>query len=76
MADLTAYFDESGTHGADYVVIAGFLGNTSAWNSLTERWTSALKDHNIPFLRLSGLRRRRNFSPEAPGTALVGVKVS
>jgi Protein of unknown function (DUF3800) len=34
---LTAYFDESGTHGVDLTVMAGFLGDARQWRKFEKR---------------------------------------
>ena len=42
MAVLTAYFDESGTHGQDACVVAGFLGNDAQWQAMAADWIPSL----------------------------------
>jgi hypothetical protein len=43
MAVLTAYFDESGVHGADSCVVAGFVGNDAQWQAMAAEWIPAIK---------------------------------
>ncbi len=43
MAVLTAYFDESGVHGQDACIVAGFLGNDAQWQAMIADWIPALK---------------------------------
>jgi hypothetical protein len=39
---LTAYMDESGIHGDDWCVVAGFLGTDEQWGHLADEWKIAL----------------------------------
>lgn len=53
---LHAYFDETGTHGADRVLIAGWLGPLRAWEIAEKRWEQALGDLQSPPFHYSPMR--------------------
>jgi hypothetical protein len=42
---LSAYFDDSGTHGdAEIIVMAGFIGTEEQWKPFDEAWATKLKN--------------------------------
>ena len=41
---LGAYFDDSGTHGGDIVLVAGFFGYVNQWNHFSNLWAKKLAD--------------------------------
>ena len=61
MALLTGYFDESGIHGADVCVVAGFIGNDAQWQSFIGEWVPAIR----PAQNLHMKKLRWNQHPEA-----------
>lgn len=53
---LTAYYDESGTHGGSpATVLAGFVGDSNDWVDFDIEWSKVLKKHGITHLRAKHL---------------------
>lgn len=69
MALLTGYFDESGVHGADACVVAGFVGNDAQWQALAADWIPAIKPAKN--LHLRTLRWKQH--PEAVAKRLANL---
>ena len=66
--DLTAYYDESGTHDdSDRVVLAGFIAESERWLAFEPQWKQALVDFELP-LDKEGLRHFHmvDFANRAP----------
>jgi hypothetical protein len=61
VAVLSAYFDESGVHGTDVCVVAGFVGNDAQWGAFADDWIKAIRPAN----NLHMNRLRWNQHPEA-----------
>ena len=59
-AVLTAYFDESMESGDGVVVVAGFIGNRSAWVSCVRKWRRVLKSYGRQSIHLKELRFQGN----------------
>jgi uncharacterized protein (DUF2249 family) len=53
---LTVYLDESMEAGDSYVVVAGFMGNKSAWVKCARKWRSVLKKYGRTSIHLKELR--------------------
>lgn len=69
MALLTGYFDESGVHGADVCVVAGFVGNDAQWVAFAADWIPALETaKNLHMTRL-----RWNQHPDAVAKRLASL---
>jgi hypothetical protein len=51
----TAYLDESGTHNAPIMLMAGYLGNTEQWDAFNMAWQTLLKSENIEFCHAKNL---------------------
>ena len=66
MAVLTGYFDESGIHGADVCVVAGFVGNDAQWGAFASEWIPAIH----PARNLHMRRLRWNQHPDATALRL------
>jgi hypothetical protein len=66
VAVLTGYFDESGVHGQDACVVAGFVGNDAQWGSFAAEWIPALKQAKNLHMR----KLRWNQHPETIGKKL------
>lgn len=48
VAALTAYFDDSGTHGDSLtVVVAGFVSSPNQWRRFTREWTKASAEYGF-----------------------------
>jgi Protein of unknown function (DUF3800) len=57
---LTAYYDESGTHGdSPLTVLAGFVGHANDWVDFEREWRKILKKHNITHVRAKHLFHRQ-----------------
>jgi hypothetical protein len=58
---MTAYFDESGTHGAasPAIVVAGFGGTDAQWVGLKKRLTKLFSDFSIQKFHASDLRNTK-----------------
>jgi Protein of unknown function (DUF3800) len=57
---LTAYYDESGTHGdSPLTVLAGFVGHANDWVDFEREWRKILKKHNITHVRAKNLFHRQ-----------------
>jgi hypothetical protein len=51
MADLTAYIDESGTHGGSpLTIMAGFIGYAGRWDAFEHHWRTILTDNNVEYI--------------------------
>lgn len=62
---LTAYFDESGTHGDSPVsVVAGYLATTAQWRVFETRWRKMLRAAGIDVFHMVDLE---NFRGEFQG---------
>jgi hypothetical protein len=59
VADLVAYFDESGTHAdSNMTVVAAFVSDAARWKRFTEEWQSALKDFGIQHFHMNQYESR------------------
>src|SRR5438105_4466057 len=57
---LTAYYDESGTHGGSpLTVLAGFVGSGDEWVGFEREWQKVLKKHKITHVRAKHLWHRQ-----------------
>jgi Protein of unknown function (DUF3800) len=57
---LTAYYDESGTHGGSPVtVLAGFVGSSDEWVHFEREWSKVLRKHKITHVRAKHLFHRQ-----------------
>lgn len=70
MAVLTSYFDESGVHGEDVCVVAGFVGNNSQWGALARDWIEAIKPAKN--IHMTKLRWKRHPDAVAKRLASLG----
>src|SRR6202453_1995903 len=51
MADLTAYIDESGTHGGSpLTIMAAFIGYAERWDEFDQHWRTILTDKNLEYI--------------------------
>lgn len=65
MLGLTVYADESGTHdefgdqpGSEVTAIAGFIGTQRGWETVTQRWNTALRKFGVEMFYLSEYKRQ------------------
>src|SRR5688572_17388146 len=57
---LAAYFDESGTHkGSNWVAVAGYVADASAWVRYDEKWKSELTAYQLPFFHMKEFARNQ-----------------
>lgn len=57
---LTAYYDESGTHGdSPLTVLAGFVGYANDWVDFEREWKKILKKHNITHVHAKHMLHRQ-----------------
>ncbi len=57
--NITAYFDESGTHGGSAAVaFAGFLGVADEWGAFTFEWQNALDEFGIEMFHMASFESR------------------
>jgi Protein of unknown function (DUF3800) len=57
MADLTAYIDESGTHGGSpLTIMAGFIGYAERWDAFDQHWRTILTDNNLAYIHAIELK--------------------
>ena len=54
---LTAYFDESGTHGGDLALMAGFLGNARQWRKFEKRTKKLFGRYRVDAFHSIDLKR-------------------
>ena len=69
MALLTAYFDESGVHGGEACIVAGFVGNDAQWGAFAADWVPAIK----PSKNLHMRKLRWKNHPEAVAKRLASL---
>lgn len=55
----TVYFDESGTHDSEAVVVAGFVSSETEWEAFTERWEQVLTEAGLEYFRMSEFESSR-----------------
>jgi len=61
VAFLEGYCDESGTHGADHLVVCGFVADADLWKRFSRDWARALKDHSVPFFKSQWFEKKKEF---------------
>jgi hypothetical protein len=54
---LTSYLDESGTHGGDLTVMAGFLGDARQWRKFEKRTTKLFARFRVDIFHTIDVRR-------------------
>lgn len=61
---MTAYLDESGTHGVSSaaVVLGGFLATEQGWTAYERELASLLQRHQVGYFHAKLLRKRRVLS--------------
>jgi hypothetical protein len=60
---LTGYFDESGTHGKDVAVMAGFVGDSRQWRRFAKRVTKLFIRFRVDIFHSIDVRRSdKDFS--------------
>lgn len=54
MAMMTAYFDESGTHGASEIItVAGYVASVEQWKKFVEPWAQSLKEVGVDYFHMT-----------------------
>lgn len=66
MLGLTVYADESGTHdkhgllrGSEVTAVAGYLASKQAWDILSRRWRTALREYEVETFHMSEYWREK-----------------
>lgn len=54
---LTAYFDESGTHGGEIALMAGHIGNARGWRSFEKRTARLFKRYKVDIFHTIDVKR-------------------
>jgi hypothetical protein len=71
---VTAYIDESGTHGGEFVIVGGVVSTVAKWNDFDRLWRKLLARHGVPYFHGVEFRNRRGvfakFNP-ASGVHLI-----
>lgn len=64
---LTVYVDESGTHGAEVMTLAGYTGPAAQWSDFDRRWRKLLTRHGIERLHTKHFMSGWGFEHWKPG---------
>lgn len=49
---VTVYIDESGTHDAEVMILAGLVGRLGQWVTFDQKWKRLLKSEELPYFHL------------------------
>src|ERR1044071_3261091 len=87
MAVLTAYIDESGTHGGSaYTVMTGLVGYAEEWAKFEDKWRELTELVHVPYIHGKELRpisevgygafKNQNFWPKKRRILLAATAVN
>ena len=57
---IQVYWDESGSHNSDNLVVAGYLAPSENWANFSEEWKKYLEISGIPYFRTKDFRNGRS----------------
>jgi hypothetical protein len=57
---ISVYIDESGTHGAPLMIMAGFVGKLGQWADFDRKWRSVLKRFDVDFFHARKVRQSKD----------------
>src|SRR5260370_35837253 len=59
MAFYTGYFDESGTHGAARIAVAGFIAEEDQWIRFDKEWRAVLASKGVDFFKMQWFEKHK-----------------
>lgn len=77
---VNVYIDESGTHGAPHMIMAGYAAKLGAWNRFDEKWNKHLRRFGVPYFHARELNnlngpykgwRNEDIAPFAQKSAVI-----
>jgi hypothetical protein len=57
---ISVYIDESGTHGAPLMIMAGFVGKLGQWADFDRKWRSVLKRFDVDYFHARKVRQSKD----------------
>jgi hypothetical protein len=57
---LEIYWDESGSHDSDHLIVAGYIAPSENWSQFTWEWKQILDEYRLPYFRMQEFRNGRS----------------